>query len=266
MLNMFVVRKWAGFLLCGLFTTIFFFVGTTQFGLLWGVVFMVVGLFIFSLLGFLFIKNPFSSMLEGSGLLALDINSTGVIQPFIVNLKNPDIIGRLKNKNIRDVFDRNSVGTMKAPLNNKNCVIESLSIDDKGVLKFSIDADNYNKSRFVMLQYPCLLFNSHLNSFVTKDFLSDMEKSTFAEHTVLYLNRNMQELTSLIRDFGRYVVDSLNQKSSLFKNKWVWIIIIVFIVILLIMFAPKIMNVVMGSGSTAVEAVQGAGGTIVRAP
>ena len=63
-----------------------------------------------------------------------------------------------------------------------------------------------------------------------------MEKDTFAEHGVLYLNRKMEELTSVVRDFGRHVVETLKPKQSLFKNKWVIVIIIIFAVILLIIF------------------------------
>lgn len=268
MINSYVIKKWAAFLIVGMFTTTSFAIGSIFYGFLIGVACMLVALIVFTFMGFLLIKNPFTSMLEGKGVLALDMNSTGIITPFVVGLKNPDLFGKVHGKVIKDVFDRQTVMTLTPPVTAKDAKIEPVSIDAEGIFHFSLDKENYNKSRFAMLQYPVLIYNGHLNSFMTKDFFSEMEKSAFAEHTVLYLNRNMQELTSLIRDFGRYIVESLKPKTGL-AGKWIWIIIGVFVVILIVMFAPSIISVLKGTGDSAVAAVGGAGGsggTIVPAP
>lgn len=265
MINPYKIKKWAALLLAGIFPTIGFFVGVKFYGLWIGIACFAGTLFVSALLANLLLVNPFTSMLQGAGIMAIDMNSTGILQPFIVRLRNPDIIGRIRGRLIRDVFDRNAVMTLSEP------VVASMQgkKDTKtGNISFTLSQEDFNRSRFAMYQYPVLIYNSHINSFLTKEWFSEMEKTAFAEHTVLYLNRIMQELTSMTRDFTRGVIDLLKPKGA-GGNKWVWIIIIGGLILLAALFAPSVINAIKGASGSATEAVASgtanAGSTIVHA-
>jgi hypothetical protein len=100
-----------------------------------------------------------------------------------------------------------------------------------------------------------LLYNEQIGAFITKEFLSNIEKDTFAEHTVLYLNRIMEELTSVMRDFARYVIESLKPKGSIFGSKWFWIIILIVGLILAGLLAPSLIKSIKGMMGTATQTV-----------
>lgn len=258
MVNVYKIKKWAALLIVGFFSVVGFFVGLNFYGLLIALACWFASMMVAILMAFLLLKNPFSSMIEGKGILCFDMNSTGIIQPFIVGLRNPDIIGKHRGVKIKDVFDRNAVYMMKVPQKNvttEDGKAKDIQVNKDGSISFTLNQENYNKARFAMMQFPVLIYNSHLNTFITKDFFSEMEKSAFAEHTVLYLNRNMQELTGLIRDFGRYVVETLKPKGAGLGGKWTWIIIGVVLVILAAIFAPSVIKALQGGADSAGSAV-----------
>lgn len=261
MINPFVVKKWGAFLLTGLLTVIFFFVGVTFYNFLFGLIFMGVGLFVSALLANRLIANPFRMMLEGKGVLAINLDSTGIIRPFIMVVKSPYIEGKIGHKLAKDVFDREAVFNLAAPIQ-AGMVQKGVGEDGETRLAIVLGEEEYNKGRFGLFHYPVIIFNEQLNSIITKDWLSEKEKGGFAEHQVLYLNRKMEELTSSIRDFGRYIVESLKPKTFTIKPIWIIIIVIVFIIIILVIFAPQLIPALKKAGTGVGEAVSGAGGAI----
>lgn len=254
MINPFIIRKYAGIILPALITTICFFIGLNFYGLLISMGFMVVGLLISLFISSLLLKNPFTDMLEGKGILVFNIDSTGIIVPFIVGVNPPYIQGKINNKPINDVFDRDAVLNLAAPVKN---ISKTEYEDNKIIIK--LDEEEYNKGRFALFHYPVLLWNNQIKTILTKEFLSDAEKNSFAEHGILYLNRKMEELTSSVRDFGRYIVDLTKPKGSLFANKWVWIILIIGLVILAALFAPSIISTIKANMGTMTKTVATAG-------
>lgn len=253
MINPFVVKKYAVLVMCPLVTVMCWFVGLKFYGFLMSLCFLFSGLLLSVLIGFLLLKNPFSLLLEGKGILCFDICSTGIITPFIVGVNSPYIAGKVGGKDVKDVFDRKSVFSLAAPVKNKSKAELGVPIDGEGTrgIKIVLDEVDYNKGRFALFHYPVLLWNSQVNSILTKDFLADGEKEAFAEHSVLYLNRKMEELTSVVRDFGRYVVELTKPKGSIFSNWWVWVIVGVLVVLLVVLFAPSVINAVSGAMNTA---------------
>lgn len=239
MFNPFVVKKWGALLLAGLLTCIGFFVGLTFFGFVYGLVFMGVFLVLSSVIGNLMLKHPFRSMLEGKGVIALNIDSTGIIRPFIMAVRPPYVEGALHGELKNDVFDREMVYNLAAP-QEVGLVQQGKGKDGKVRMALVLNEEEYNRGRFALFHFPCIIFNEQLNTVITKDWFSEQEKVGFAEHQVLYLNRKMEELTSHIRDFGRYIVETLKPKKFSIKPIWVIIIVIVVIVLLLIMFAPNL--------------------------
>lgn len=252
--NVFVVKKWVVLLLFPILVTVSFLIGFLFGNMIVGLLIMLVAVIVFSLLGTMLLRNPFTMMMEGKGLMAINMDSTGIIRPFIVSLQRPFITGRLGKKQVRDVFDRATVTQITAP----EIAKEPATVSDDGTIKFEIPQKLYNQARFALYHYPVVLYNEQVNSIITKDMLSEGEKAIFAEHMVLYLNRKIEELTSQVRDFSRYVVESLKPKDSIWGNKWLWtVIIIAAIIIMAIMFGPLVFNAVTKASGGAGNAISG---------
>lgn len=251
MINPYVLRKWGALLFVGLFTTIGFYVGVVFYGFLIGLGTMFASLITSLIVGNLMLKHPFRLMLEGKGILFINLDSTGVLRPSIIGLESPYVKGKIGKKQVTDVWDRSSVFQISVPKKEKS----KASITDKNGIKFELNEEEINKSRFAFNQYPVLIWNDQIKSFLTKDFFADTEKTTFSEHGILYLNRRIEELSSKVRDFARYVVETTKPKTSIWESKWTWIIIIIFIIILLAMFAPAIIKAIQGFYGTAGGAV-----------
>lgn len=259
-INVFKIKKLAALLLCSLLSVILFAVGNMYYGFLWGLAWMGAGMILAVVLGTFLLSNPFTSMLEGKGILALNMDSTGIIKPFIVRLDPPYVKGKLGSKTVNDVFDRATVWNLTPPVENETPAIEK---KDK-TINITLSEKDYNKSRFGLFHYPVIIYNEQLRSLLTKDFFSDKEKDSFAEHGVLYLNRKLEELTSVVRDFGRHVVELTKPKGSFFQSKWVIIVIVIVLIIILAMFAPYIISAIGGGIGPAAEAIKSAGGSATQ--
>lgn len=256
MINGFVMKKWAALLMTGLFPAIGFATGIKVTGnYLIGLAVMFVFLVLTSPIANIMLKNPFSMMLEGKGILAMDLTSTGIIRPFILGVDNPYIKGKVGKDVIEDVFNRNTIANIKPPKAGKTIKMEN------GKIAFELDQDEFNNARMGMLQYPVILYNSIIKSVITKEMLSDKEKNTFAEHQLIYLNHKNQELSSHIRDFGRAVVEHLRPKQSIWSSWITWVVIGIIVFVLGALFLPLILDAIQGfSGSAPVRAVQSAAG------
>lgn len=237
MINFFIIRKWGGILIATFLPTITFFIGLQFFGFWAALAAFFFGVIVGGMLCNVMIKNVFSAMLEGKGLLMINLDSTGIMKPFICNVDQPYIKAIFNKKKVNDVFDRDAVFNLNPPLKAGKMYKDS----ESNRLLLMLDDDLFNKARFGMLQYPVLIYNDQIKSLLTKDYLSNQEKQSFAEHSVLYMNRKLEEVTSILREFGRYVVELTKPKTSIFANPWVRAAIVVVLIILAIMFAKPIM-------------------------
>lgn len=259
MINSFVVRKWGGLLVVGFICVISFMVGEKFYGFLGSVVAFAIGLLLSLVIANLMLRNPFSMMLEGKGILAIDMSSTGILRPFIVSVQPPYIKGRFGGKDVNDVFDREAVMQLATPVENDT----SAQMTKEGGIKIELSEKEYNAGRFALFHYPCLIWNSQINSIITKDWFSEKEKGAFAEHGILYLNRRMEELTTVVRDFGRAVVELLKPDSNFLKSKWFIIVLVIGLIVLAVLFAPAIFDQLKsafaggGGGGGVVETVTG---------
>lgn len=207
------------------------------------------------------LSNPFQVMLEGSGMLVINIDSTGVIRPFIVRMQSPFIHGNVAGHDITDIFDRQGVYQLTAPHINTAPAVET-----ENSISIKLDKDGYNKGRFVFNYWPTLIWNDQIHSLVTKDFLAEQEKMVLAEHGILYLNRRIEVLTAELKYFARYVIENLKPGGSFFANKWVWIILIAGVALVAIMFGPSIITAIKGAaggGGNILPGAVGPGKTIV---
>lgn len=255
LLNPYTLRKYSALLLNGGITVILFYVGIVYYGLWWGVGFFFGGLILGMIIANMLLKNPFSMMLEGKGIITFNMDSTGILQPFIIRVAPPYIKGKLFKKEINDIFNRNTVFNLAEPVEAETKAVNKIDKDGKKILEFRLDEKEYNKARFSFIHYPLLIYNEQVGSLITKDFLSNTEKTMFIEHSIMYLNRKLEGLTDSIRDFGRYIVELQKPKSSFFQNKWVWIIIGVGLLALAAMFVPKIMEIATEAGGGVIQSV-----------
>lgn len=254
-LNVFVIKKWSALLLAGFLPTIAFAIGLLFYSFWIGLImFLMVALF-GVLIGSMVLKNPFTDMLEGKGLMVLNIDSTGIIKPFIVGLDQPYVRGRLGSNKVDDVYNRETVLSLAQPV--KQGVAYPVKAKEGGGMILRIPQKEFNASRFGIFHYPCLIYNAQVKSLVTKDFLSGREKEAFAEHGVLYLNRKLEELTSSVRNFGRHIVDLTRPKTELLKNRWVQVIIMIMIIVLIALFAKPLIQQISSGGGTVGGALGG---------
>lgn len=242
MINVFKLRKWGALAFCTLFSVICFFVGLIYYNFWIALLTLAGGMIAGFLVANLLLSNPFRQMLEGKGILAFNMDSTGILRPFIVAVQPPYIRGKINKEIVTDVFNRSTVFNLAPPLKaNKKAKLKP-----DGGITINLNEKQYNAARFGFFHFPTLIYNSQIKSFITKDFLSNEEKDTFAEHGVLYMNRKMEELTSAVRDFGRHVVELTKPKKSIFANKWVLIVVIILAVLLIALFAPAIISAIKG--------------------
>lgn len=298
-LNPYTLKKYGAFVLAGFLPLVSFMMTMLYYKNVWiGLSVSMVALVISLMLGMLLIKNPFTSMLEGKGLLVFDISSTGIIHPFIMWLEQPYIKGVLNKKPIADIYDRSCVYNLAAPqefgkpinkLNPFNWFKKKVELktnitedsevilqpseigkaildEKKDMISLKLKLDEYHKNKFGLLQYPVLIYNSQIGSLISKDFLADQEKFVFAEHLLLYLNRKIEELNSLMRDFVRYIVEQLKPKGQGFlagKGWILWIIVIAGFIVLAALFARPVYESIMGFGTNALDTAGSATGGIV---
>lgn len=252
MVNIYKVKKWGAFILCGFIPLTCFVLGNNFYNFMIGMAFFGGGLLISVLVANILLNNPFTTMLEGGGLLAIDISSTGIMRPFICTVEQPYIKGKIGNENITDIYDRDTVLQLANPQQAGKVIIK----DNK--ISVTLNEDEFNRARFGLFQYPVLIFNGQVKSLLTKDFLSESEKKSFAEHGILYLNRKLEELTGVVRDFGRYIVELTKPQENWFaKRPWaIWLIIIA-IIIMILLFAGPVIKQFMGGIQSAAGAATG---------
>jgi hypothetical protein len=254
MVNVYLIRKYAAFFLIGFLSVLGFFLGLKFYGFNIGLLGFGIGAILSLFLANALTYNPFTAMLEGSGILMMDLNSTGIIRPFIMAVRPPFVYGRIDNKLKEDIFDREMVFNFAVP-QNAGMVQQGEGKDGQIRTAIVLNEEEYNRGRYGFLQYPCILYNSQLNTVLTKDWLSDEEKTGFAEHQVLYLNKKVEQLTDAMLNFGRYIVDQLKPKTSFFGNWLIWVVIVIVVIVLIVMFAPALIPAIKQAGGLAKNSV-----------
>lgn len=252
MLNPFIIKKYGALLFNSLAAVITFYIGLLFYGFLGGLLFLFFGLIIGILVSNYLLKNPFTELVEGKGILALPFDSSGLISPFILKVNMPFVEGKYRGQEISDVFNRKTVLSMSSPLNlNKAPEVVNTGTEAEAEYKLRIDIseEEYNTGRFQLNQYPVFIYNMSLNSILTKEMLTTMENKAFAEHTILNLTRKVNELSKWIRDFARHAIEQMRPKSPMKIGTIAMWILIVLMGIMLIIFMPQIIKVLGGGAA-----------------
>jgi len=263
MLNVFKIRRIASFVLASFIPATTFGVLLFMYGIWAGVIGLIFTSLIMVFIGGAMIKSPFRDVLEGKGILGITMDSTGILDLFVLSVWDDRLKAKLHGLEVEDVFNREAVFQTRTPKQGAYHVIEEG--DNKGSILIGMDQPMFNKAKFSMLGIPTVIWNKQAKSILTKEFFSEKEKDSFAEHSIIYLNKNLKELNNSMRDFSRYVVETTLQKGGgLLGSKWTWIIIAVAVIIMIVLFGPAILDSLSSSGaigaaSSAVDTAASAG-------
>jgi hypothetical protein len=128
MFNSYVIKKNIALLIVALVPLIVYVVFSTFYNMILGIISFVLTLIIVIPLAGLLMRHPFRSIIEGEGLLALDLNSTGVLQPFILQKKGEWVSN--EPKGIMRLYNRRNVHYMKPPLKAEYYDLTTIEFND----------------------------------------------------------------------------------------------------------------------------------------
>ena len=86
------------------------------------------------------------------------------------------------------------------------------------------------------------IYNSVANTFIDKKTLNDFEMKYLTKYNLNYIKVKVEELSGVLRDFARYVVELTRPKQPLFARWWFWLIIGLLVVIVAIFGVPILMG------------------------
>ena len=177
MVNIFKVKRIISYLFPPIFSVASFIIFIYMGSSFWVSLLSSVGIGIaFGLVGYKITAHPFVKALEGSGILILNFDSTGVIRTYIAKVSPPKLIIPKKGEALEDIWDRDVLTYLETPKQ-----IQATVEDNKIV----IDKSTMQKAGFALdVGLPVLLYNENLKTFITKDFLMGKEEK-FLKHIAL---------------------------------------------------------------------------------
>lgn len=255
-MNVLKVKKWGAFAFCGLvpmalslgflFTTSDVIVSLIA-GMFGMVVMIIVSTKIYG--------HPLMAVIEGDGILAVTMDSTGVLTPFLLRVATPYLTGNIGDEQLRTTFDRQTVNYLMNPKQG------TIGFGPDKKLIITLDEAEYKNNIMNLGGIPTLIYNKHMGAFMSKEMLSKAETETFVQHLVLHLNRRTDELSSNIRDFARYIIEQTRPQSPFWKKPWfIAVLIIIMVVGVAIFMGPKILEQL---GILHPAAAQAPAGTVV---
>lgn len=209
---------------------------------------------------FFIITHPFLKIVESNSLPVLTIDSNGVIRVFLARVKPPEISFFDGVQHVKQLVSRFSTFYLTAPRGATMTRKEDSFFveDDAGNKVAAFKQEEALTNRFDFLSVPCFLYNVHLGSLLTKDFLSQQEKYLFAEHNALYITRKVEEISQNAKLNADYAIALLG-RSRLQVPEWVkWIAIVFLLAILGYLAYPHIVNMLSGSGKAVAEVASSA--------
>lgn len=249
MINWFKVKKYLTFLLVSAIPLVIFFFSLLKLGdLIMAALAWLAATMLMMFVGSRLMRHPMMQMVEGDGLLGMTIDSTGLIQPFLIRVIPPFMHGRLGKKNVEDVWDRNATFYLKPPKEGQLAVAEDDSGELYEVIVLGKAGEDHNDKIFSFEGHLVFIFNKALNTFITKDMLAQLESRTMAKHVILYLSKRTEELTAMIRDFARYIVEQTKPKKFFGLGNWFIVIVIVAILLIMILMFPAFLDIFSNAG------------------
>jgi hypothetical protein len=263
MINPFKLKKWGALIISSIIPSLFFIlVLTSMNNIIWAVGGMILGMLLSVLIGSSLLKNPFSDMLEGKGLLVFNLTSTGIIQAFVMPFEKNFLTGYINGEVVEEYFDRDGTNVINAPKKTKSRVAKT---KDGGLL-FEINGDELNDARFAFNQYPLLFYNQMSNTFFSKEQLAEFEKKIISYNKLVFLSKKVEDLTMYVKNFGRHIVESLKPKKVIGgMPSWVILLFVIIIIVIVVMMILKSGggNALSGAFSSASSSLGGGGSAVI---
>src|SRR4030042_579608 len=184
--------------------------------------FVVVACVLFILVNWVMLRHPFLQMIEGAGNILFTFDSTGKIQPFFIKIKPPFMEGKIDGKKKVSLFDRRLLLYLMPPLianafvSRKETELPDNQKRTEEFLTISLPKNNLTQTSFAFEGRPAFVYNTMKGVFLTKEMLADLEEKLVAHHLLLYLISKTEELTSLLRDFVRYIVEQMRPSEKFY--------------------------------------------------
>lgn len=241
-ININSVKKYGGLIIASILPIVIYnlFI-VSGWGLIWAVIgaifSMILGVMLFNVI----YRHPLIDLIEGKGILILTLDSTGIIHPYIAQVEPPMIKAKGKGGMIHGIFDRKGLAYLKVPTKAK------LNIDENNndkILTLKLPKNSEHKYTFGFGSFPVFLYNRNLQEFISKDSLANLEMDASIRSMVFYLKKKTEELTSVMRDFARYVIEMSKPRPAFafMKSIWFWVMILVVLGLLAYLFLPQLLN------------------------
>jgi hypothetical protein len=200
------------------------------------------------------LRHPMLAMIEGKGLLAWILDSTGLITIFNVIVDAPRMLGNkpgMKNVDLDETYDvdimHRIIFPKDAPLTKGYLISQDkngkTAFEEKMILVLPDDEKRHD-TLFKFESVPVFIYNKVMGQFLSRNLLANNEKDMQLKHGSLNILYKLASIGDQFRDFGRYAGELTKPKpAGLFAKmpwlKWVLIAAVILVVIMVvIMFVP----------------------------
>jgi hypothetical protein len=228
----------------------------TTYDLLVAIIISVIFLFPTIIIARKLSDTPLRKIDEGEGLMIIDLNSRGVIKTYTAIVKPPFLNIKTNDKEISTLYDRNASFSFELPEN-----IKQVQYIEKGDKKYLVMELPEKKHYFQFENfYPAFLIDTNTGFIFDKERIGKLEEKYMTKTDLNYLKVKVDELSAILRDFARYVVEQLKPKPALFGNWVFWLVLMLIIGLVLVMAMNYLPSLVAKPVQTA---TQTGGGVIV---
>jgi hypothetical protein len=175
-------------------------------------------------------QNAWVQAIEGKNMLCIDLNSSGIVKLFNVEVNVPDIKLNTDKGSEKRIYDRMISFVLKNP-EQKMSVYEN---DKEDNLEFKMPRKDFQKSLFKAGYLNFLVYNSQTGMFLTKEFLAQSEKELMIEYVTLNEWKELKELNKIMRDFTRQTMDTINNSLMGIIDSPIFKIIALLMIILIV--------------------------------
>jgi hypothetical protein len=205
------------------------------------------------LLAWLLFRHPLLSWIEGSGLIAADINSTGIIPWYKVTIAQSRMTIGI-GKGIKSFFNRKLFEPLAISPKTLEATEQTDSNGEEEIV-FRLKKEDYPRAIFgTTPSKNILFFNGKSLRVVTKEWIASGEDKLLADHMLYDLKESVDTLGEQMGPFAKYIVEIMARALGGFKMPSWWIIIIIVVLLAVGYFAfPYLQSMIGGAAGTVGE-------------
>lgn len=193
-----------------------------------------------------FTDSPFLRMSEGRAFGVLSIASPGKIDWFDVKLEGNYLIGKIMGHTVKHPFSTKLFFRISSILNNGKFINE----DNKEKFIIELERAKFNNAMF-KTDYPILIWNEKLQSFITKEWLSEQENSEMLLLQGIKIKAHLEQFNNSVIGIAKYIIDLIG-KNLAGGAGWIFWIIVIIVGAVLIWLAWPSLQGALGSAAGGV--------------